>query len=64
MMPGIFAGGNYVPNCGKVTLYAYSLSRMVWYWPDEGYWLTKNSHKPDTGIMKHAAPVILAFWSE
>ena len=64
MMDGIFAGGDYVPNCSKVTLYSYSPSRMVWYYPDEGFRLHKTNDKPDTSIMKHAAPVILAFWSE
>ena len=64
-MGGIFAGGSYVPNCCSVTLYAYSLNRRDWYWPsDKGIKIYKNTGKPDTSKMKHAAPVILAFWSE
>lgn len=65
MMDGIFAGGEYVPNCSKVTLYAYSLNRMNWYWPSGGsFRVDENTSKPNTGNMKHVAPVILAFWSE
>lgn len=63
-MDGIFAGGNYVPNCDKVPLYLYSLGRMNWYWPDDGFRLYETNGKPNTGNMKHVAPVILAFWSE
>lgn len=65
MMDGIFAGGDYVPNCANVTLYAWSQTRMNWYYPSrKQYSLHKVRYKPATNIMKHTAPVILAFWSD
>lgn len=65
MIGGIFAGGKYVPKCGKVTLYAWSQTRMNWYYPRrEQYSLHKFHSKPNTDSMKHATPVILAFWSD
>ncbi len=65
MSGGIYAGGRYVPNCGKVTLYSYSMEARQWYWPsDYSTTLHLQPSKPDTGTMYHCSPVILAFWSK
>lgn len=63
-MDGVFVGGNYVFNCNKVLFYFCLFGRMNQHWPDDGFRLYETNGKPDTGTMKHAAPVILAFWSD
>jgi len=67
MMDGIWIGGDYIP-CHKVTTYFCSFEKDGYYYGDgstsfyepiPSWEKTLESFEP----MKHAAHVILAFWS-
>ncbi len=67
-MDGIWIGGKYIP-CNKVTTYFCSFKNNSYYYGDGSARLycpipahekSLKSFEP----MKHAAPVILAFWSK
>ena len=68
MRDGIWIGGDYIP-CDKVTTYFCSFEKDGYYYGDGGVYFhqpipswekEERSFEP----MRHAAPVILAFWSE
>ena len=68
MMGGIWIGGDYIP-CHKVTTYFCSFGKNAYYYGDDNTSLHQPVPEWERTLerfepMKHAAPVILAFWSE
>ena len=66
-MAGIWIGGDYIP-CRKVTTYFCSFKKNSYYYGDMAG-LFQNIPEREKTLesfepMKHAAPVILAFWNE
>ena len=67
MMDGIWIGGDYIP-CDKVTTYFCSFGKDAYYYGNNNTSLHQPIPKREKTLenfkpMKHAAHVILAFWS-
>ena len=67
-MDGIWIGGEYIP-CNKVTTYFCSFDRDQYFYGDGDTRLHNPIPTHEKSLislrpMKHAAPVILAFWSK
>ncbi len=61
-MTGIYVGGRYVPNCGKVTTYAWC--KTSWFYLNDMYKPVRGADIRPGGDMYRCSPEILAFWSD
>ncbi len=67
MMAGVYLGGYYNGNKGKVPTFIFSKAGKYYYGraPYNNYFMVKTlSRTGSEAGMHHAAPEIIAFWSE